>query len=840
MKFEHVCQLRQFFYILFVLFSFISVLNAQNNISAEQKSFFEKKIRPALVKYCYECHSLESGKTKGGLLLDTRERMLNGGDSGPVLDFKNPEESLFVIAITWAEKDYEMPPKHKMPESVIQDFIKWVKMGAPDPRKSEKIIVQSKVDIEKGRKHWAYQTPKSNKSEDIDHHIEAARKKAGLKSVGRADAHTFLRRLSFDLVGLPPHVDEIEDFVSRWKKNKTKAIEEKVDELLARKQYGERWGRHWLDVARYAETSGTLNFSFPYAWRYRDYVIDAFNKDKPYDEFIKEQVAGDLLKNKNKEEEQEHLIATGFLAVGVKRLNERNPRKFHMDLIDEQIDTTTRAFLGLTVACARCHDHKFDAIPTTDYYALAGIFMSTKTMYGTAAGMQNHRPSELLDLPIADKQMGGNDVAKVENIKKQLEEARNKMRETRRSQRRSGKEAERRVFVAMRNNIGRLEGMLKTMDESGKKRTVAMGVQEAHKVTNAKVLLRGEVEMPAQEVDRGFLQVLNFHGSKKIKKNSSGRLELAEWLSDKKNPLTARVMVNRIWMHLLGSPIVPTPNNWGVNGQGPNNQKLLDHLANRFMNLDWSVKKLIKEIVLSKTYQQSSKVHVSYYKKDPDNKYYWRANPYRLDAEAFRDSMLLVSDTLKLNRPYASEITKHGDFRFGRRINEQTFANENFHRSVYLPVLRDALPESLELFDFADPNASNAKREETNVPTQALYLMNSPLVINLSVEMAKQLDANFKKPEDKIKYAFLQVYGRPAKSDEIKLSLKLLDYFSKKKDSPNQTLAQRRQERQKAREMRRRGQGRGRGGPQVESKSMDAMAVFCHSLLNSAEFRIID
>ena len=486
----------------------ISSANAQTEISAEHEKFFESKIRPALVKYCYECHSIETGKTRGGLLVDTRDALLQGGDSGPAISSNEPSENVLWSAITW--EDYEMPPREKMPDSVIEDFRKWIEMGSPDPRVRKKVVVKSKMDIEKGKEHWAFQKPKTDLTASIDNLVAKKLEEHNLAQQSPAQPTTLLRRLYFDLIGLPPKTSEIKQFLERYKKDPTKAVEYTVDELLNRPQYGERWGRHWLDVVRFAESAGNTNAVFPTAWRYRDYVIDSFNNDVPYDRFVTEQLAGDLLPAKTDEIWQEHLIATGFLAVGVKRLNERNPRQFQMDLVDEQIDTMSQAFLGLTISCARCHDHKFDPIPTTDYYAMAGIFMSTDTFYGTKSGLQNRRPSNLLLLPIEDKksQLPSFTKKEIEDMRERISTLRQELRQVRAKASR-GEKVEQRDIIVRRSQITRLEGLLDNVDASGNPKTFGMGVQDAERMVNANVLLRGDVESPAQQVRRGFLQVLN-------------------------------------------------------------------------------------------------------------------------------------------------------------------------------------------------------------------------------------------------------------------------------------------------------------------------------------------
>ena len=384
---------------------------ASDSIPAEQRDFFEKKIRPVLADKCYKCHAQHSEKIKGGLTLDTREGIRRGGDNGPAVSPGNLKDSLLIEALHHTNKDFAMPPEKaggKLPDAVIADFEKWVQMGAPDPRDGTAKVVE-KYDVEEARKWWSFHPVKKPAAPaikdagwprgDLDKFVLAGLEAKGLKPVADADKLTLLRRVYFDLIGLPPTQEEIRAFVDGSNETHS-SYEQIVDKLLASPQFGERWGRHWLDVARFAESSGKdVNIAFPHAWRYRDYVIAAFNADKPFDQFIREQIAGDLLPSKDQKEQAELLVATGFLAIGTKGLNEMNPRQFALDVADEQIDAVSQAVLGLTVSCARCHDHKFDPIPQRDYYALAGIFLSTETRYGTAQGIQNRHGAELIELP---------------------------------------------------------------------------------------------------------------------------------------------------------------------------------------------------------------------------------------------------------------------------------------------------------------------------------------------------------------------------------------------------------------------------------------------------------
>ena len=805
-------------------------LAADPPLTDEQVQFFESKIRPVLVDACYECHSSEGGRIKGGLSLDSKEGLKLGGDSGHAIVPGDLEESLLYVAISYQDEDYEMPPKKRLPADVVADFKKWIEMGAPDPRKSESFTIETEIDIEEGKKFWSFQPPvgsplprvkdSSWPKADLDHFVQAKLDEAGLSPAADAKPAQLLRRLYFDVIGLPPSPAQATAFYYAWKEDPEGAIESTVNDLLESERFGERWGRHWLDVARYAESTGKeVNTTFPHAWRYRDYVIDSFNEDKPYDRFLKEQIAGDLLPIKDDEEWQENLIATGFLAMGTKGLNEQSARQFQMDLVDEQIDTLTQATLGLTVACARCHDHKFDPIPITDYYALAGIFLSTETYYGTVAAIQNRHAKDLLILPIDDpaasslsdserKQME----SRLASMTAELAELRQHRIRERQGMGKSDPNAQQR-FIRLNTQSSLLRAKLAGFNEDGQAKTFAMGVQDRDRAIDATVLVRGEIDKPAQEVERGFVQVLDHAETPNIKPGKSGRVELAEWITSKENPLTARVMVNRVWQQLFGQGIVGSPNNFGTTGEAPTHPELLDHLALRFMESDWSVKSLIREIVLSRTYQMSSDFDSDHYAKDPENKLLWRANQRRLDAEAMRDAMLAASGTLDLERPRASQVAEIGDARIGQVLTGDTFNRASAHRSVYLPIVRDAVPESLALFDFGDAAMVVGQRETTNVPSQALYLMNNPFVIQQSQAMAKRLVDQFDEPRERFGHAFFLAFGRAPTEAEIESSRTFFQEFMP------QAFQQKRNR---------------------EEAGFQALTTFCQALLSSAEFRFLN
>jgi hypothetical protein len=830
----------------------------------EQITFFEKKIRPVLVTECFGCHSAKAEKLKGDLRVDSRDGVRKGGDSGAVIVPGDPAKSLLIQAIKQNDKDLAMPPKKKLSDAVVADFETWVKAGAPDPRGEGKATtVRGEIDVEKGRQFWAFQPPKKSAppavkdakwaTTDIDRYLLAGMESHGLKPVADADIRTLIRRVYLDLTGLPPTGEEVEAFVFD---SSPEAYEKVVDKLLASKAFGERWARHWLDVARYAESSGkTVNFNYPNAWRYRDYVIAAFNADKPYDVFVKEQLAGDLMPTRDEKQKAERLVATGFLAIGPKALNERMRNQFEMDVADEQIDVTTQAFLGITAACARCHDHKFDPIPQKDYYALAGIFKSTETCYGTIRLVQANHPSPLLSLPRGSGPSALSALTTAE--RKQLED----QIATLEKQRADNKDQLRNIFFNSQISIN--QSKLASYESDGTPKLQAMGVRDKpaapaggvggrgpfggpgrggapgmgmgagpftgqRTIADSPVYTRGEIDHPGPTVPRGVLQVVT-KTTPTIRRTESGRLELADWIASKNNPLTARVMVNRVWLHLFGRGIVPTPDNFGAAGQPPSNPHLLDYLALSLMDHGWSVKKLIKQVVLTHAYRLASTGNEKNLEIDPDNEYVWRMTPRRLDAEVLRDSMLAVSGQLSATPPVGSPVAKAGEGPSGRpRLGSAIGMNANdVHRSIYLPIVRDNLPESLALFDAADASMVVAERAQTTVPAQALFLMNNPFVIQQAGAAADKLIKASGTETERIRQAYLSFFGRPPTDAELTKAEKFLKEY---RDTPNAPPAAGRGGRGPG------PFGRGGPGPAGPRSERNTWTVFCQALFASAEF----
>lgn len=604
---------------------------------------------------------------------------------------------------------------------------------------------------------------------DVDRFILAAMEKNDLKPAQAVDARTLVRRLFFMLCGLPPS----SEFVEHWNReigpdlNQT-AIASLVDTLLKSPRFGEHWGQHWLDVTRFAEsTGGDANGIHPHAWRYRDYVIDSLNADKPFDQMIREQIAGDLLPIGSDREWAQNLVATGFLAVGQKLVGEVEDRKFFADLVDEQIDATTRAFLGLTVSCARCHDHKTDPIPQADYYALAAIFRNTETHYGLIKA-QSRQYSTLLDatglgLPAGREVLPATELAK---LRAERDAADQKMDEVMKTIR-GGDGVTRAMLRRSRTQRDETEAALQSYDSKGNPLTFVMGVQDRDAPIETRLLERGELDKPGALVKPGFISVLPSQPLRLSK--GSGRLQLAAWIASPQNPLTSRVIANRVWHWLFGSGLVRTVDDFGASGERPSHPELLDHLALRMIDHKGSLKAMIRELVLSRTWQQSSAFDAANAERDPDNRLLWRTNPHRLEGESVRDAMLAVSGRLSLLRPVIPLITAAGEGTVGQAVFEPEIRKiEADVRSVYLPRVRTVLPEMLELFNAPDASNVTGARETTTVPLQALHGLNSAFVRRQAEGFADRIAQ--KSLQEQLDFAWLTAFSRPPTNQERELA----------------------------------------------------------------------
>jgi cytochrome c553 len=753
---------------------------------ASSVDFFEKKVRPILANNCYTCHSADTN-SKGGLRVDDRNGLLQGGGKGPAVVPGHPDKSLLVQRITQTDEKLRMPLEGQLKPEEIAVLTAWIQNGAAWPAvKVPDSINTPKPEYQRLRKkHWAWQAlrlpqvpPVQDTSwprSDIDRFVLAGLEERGLKPVGDADRTTLIRRLTFDLTGLPPTPDETAAFVDDAAPDSLAKV---VDRLLASPAFGERWGRHWLDVARYGESTGSSrNVPYPHAWRYRDYVIDSVGADKPYDRFLIEQIAGDLLPAESARQRDEQLIATGFLALGVKDVNQRFKPRFVMDNIDEQIDTVTRSILGLTASCARCHDHKFDPIPTTDYYALAGIFHSTDNCAGVrnkmgGGGLDYYDKAMLLEVtPWRDPDPRLPE--KIEQAKLAAEQARAELEAIRgtaegREKGSAGKSPEQ----IAQEKLNRLNDELAALTDPGVQGRAAIGVRESKSIGDTEIRIRGEAEKTGPPVHRGFLTAFEVPGARSVNPEQSGRLELALWLTSAKNPLTSRVMANRVWQHLFGAGLAASVDNFGVTGDAPSHPQLLDYLALRFIQDGWSVKGLVRSIVLSRAYQLGPDAPRGSIDVDPANRLVWRHSPRRLDAEEIRDAMLAAAGMLNLNRPEASPardmkvIELQDDGPEARRL--RAAADDSRCRSVYLPLLRGLTPRSLEVFDFAEQGMVTGNRDSTTVPAQALYMLNSPFVrrqsLNLSERLLRQEDLD---QVGRIRSSYRLALGRQPTAREV-------------------------------------------------------------------------
>ncbi|HTU89507.1 MAG TPA: PSD1 and planctomycete cytochrome C domain-containing protein [Gemmataceae bacterium] len=701
------------------LLSLLSCFFAATIARAETFSaddFFEREVRPLLVEHCQKCHG--DNKPKGGLRLTSRDWVLKGGDNGPAAVAGKPQDSLLIQAVRYGDT-LQMPPKRKLSDRQIATLTRWVQLGLPWPQRIDSAAAEENGTFQIAydqRCFWSFQPMKAVlppqvrdtawAKSDIDRFILAGLEAKGLRSAKQAEKRMLLRRVTFDLTGLPPAPQEMEAFL---RDDKPGAFARVVERLLASPAYGERWGRHWLDLVRYTDSfdargiGGEMDCAD--AWRYRDWVVQAFNGDLPYDKFVTDQIAGDLVPSPGGLN-RDGIIATGFLALGNWGGGDADKEKLLTDIADDQVDVVSRTFLGLTVACARCHDHKFDPISTADYYALAGIFFSTHILANV--GPKTNGPP-MLRIPLVPS-------AEVEALKKTKKP------------------------IPYAN--GAQDGGVPGSPHAG-----------THDV---RIHIRGRYDRLGPLAPRRFPEILAGREQKPIA-SGSGRLDLARWLTRPDHPLTARVMVNRIWQQHFGEGIVRTPSNFGKLGRPPTHPELLDWLALEFVRSGWSIKQMHRLILSSATYQQSSEAMAETLKSDPDNLLFGRMNRRRLEAEALRDSMLAVSG--RLDRASGGPAVR--DFAAPRR-------------TLYLTTIRSDRSGFGPLFDAADPTAPVDKRTVSTVAPQALFLMNNPFVLAQTQALAKRLLAIGTNDLARIEHAYVLLYGRPPTAEEVGIGLDFL------------------------------------------------------------------
>lgn len=727
-------------------------------VASDKLEFFERKVRPILVENCHACHAADT-KPAGGLRVDDRNGLLAGGNSGPAVVPGDPAKSALLKRVAKGAARRMPAEGNHLSEEQVQVLTKWVADGAVwPPVRVPATLGKIKPSHEKLKKeHWAWQplakpaVPAVKNAawprDPVDQFILARLEGVNLPPVKDADKTDLIRRVTFDLTGLPPTPVEVDAFL---KDVSALAFARVVDRLLASPRFGEKWGRWWLDVARYGESTGpSRNIPYPHAWRYRDYVIDSLNADLPFNKFVQEQVAGDLLTAADANERDRLRVATGFLALGVKDVNQRFKVRFTMDNVDEQIDTVTRSVLGLTVSCARCHDHKFDPVSQYDYYSLAGIFTSTENAAGVrnlmgGGGLAYYVPDMLIRLsgtlppPSADK---------VEKLTAEVAEAKKAWDAIRGTPEGlkpgpNGQPTQR----PFRLKYEALQSELLALTDPAQRGQAAHGVRDAKVVSDTEIRIRGEAEKLGPVARRGFPSTFEVPGAKPVNPVQSGRLELAHWLTSEQNAIANRVIVNRIWAQLFNRGLVSTVDNFGVNGDKPSHPELLDHLVHRFIADGWSVKKLVRALVLTHAYQLGSDSTPDHLRLDPANILVWRHAPRRLTAEEYRDATLAASGSLDLRRPEGSpakglkmvELRDNGPE--AKALHEA--ADKSLHRSIYLPLLRGLTPHALVAFDPVEQTLVTGSREVTTVPGQALFVLNSSFVRRQALNLAVKVQAN--------------------------------------------------------------------------------------------------
>jgi hypothetical protein len=864
----------------------------------EDHRFFQDQVLPILQQRCYECHSHSGGQAKGGLMLDSRESWKIGGDSGPAIVPGDLDNSPLVKAVHY--DGLMMPPTGRLPDEEIAVLVRWVKSGAYDPRVAVLTPEQKTIDFESGRKHWAFQPlqdpipPQTVKLADwpineTDRFILAKMEENQRTPVSDADRSVWLRRVTLDLTGLPPTPEDIEAFL---RDDREAAYEHVVDRLLESVQFGERWARHWLDLVGYADQIGTANNIFAeHAWRYRDYVIRAFHEDRPFDQLIREQIAGDLLESDSPEKRADQLVATGYLLLGDLQVVEADKAKLRVDVIDQQIDKLGKSLFAMSLSCARCHDHKFDPISRDDYYALAGMFYSTESVTLAEWGVWSW--PAMAELPetaeqIAARQLSYADMlARVDSLKaerdaKQKEKAalenpvdvaapaENAPAGNTGSENTVSADGSERSALTKEQREQRLRELgeqLKKLDRDilhGEfflpKEPEVFAVRDIPKPEDMRTTIRGNAHSLGDTVPRGLPTVLIRADAPKLEipAGRSGRRELADWIVSSQNPVTPRVLVNRIWQKLFGEGLVRSLDYWGTRGDQPSHPELLDFLARRFVNDGWSQKRLIRHLVLSRTYRLSSQPAASSgdspHSADPENRFLSRMNRWRLDAEAIRDSMLFASGrlmnlnggaSLPLEYPENTGGLAKGDvnppsFRLAKFRPEQSYV-----RTVYLPVIRSgpqAGPAEIRnVFDFTQPAEFSGRRTVTAVPTQSLFLMNSQIMNELAGHLTDRIlkDTSLADDDARLNRLWMLTLNRPMTQedrDDARLFLDestvaLRETASHPSESSDST-ASRNQDRSVSESS----SGEARKAVSRETSRTKSWEELCHALLASNEF----
>ena len=823
-----------------ILIAISSACAVETDQAAEGVAYFEKHVRPLLVRHCYQCHSEKSEKREGDLLLDSRQGWLQGGDSGTAVVAGDVDASLLIQAIRYNDTALQMPPTKPLGADDVARLEHWVRIGAPAPDQALARTSDDPSDPIAGKEHWAFQPLASGRppevssdwpQTEIDSFILSRLEQAGLQPTSDADASVLARRVYVQLTGLPPTPQQMQEYLADPRPS---AFEHLVDQLLSTPQFGERWGRHWLDLARYADSNGLdENFLFREAWRYRNWVIDAMSADMPFDRFVLMQLAGDLLPYETIADRDRQRIASGFLSIGPKVLLGNIDANQRMEIADEQIDSIGRALLGQTLGCARCHNHKFDPVPTADYYALAGIFASTQVMerrwmLGEQRVMEQliglgpqgneadnayekywrERPQLTEQKKLAEatlELLKKNDAAAlVEKLEKQPAS----FAELSKDQTRSMEER-----IAAQQAL--VEQLSKSLSQTPPIPPRAMIPTDVAQPADEHVRLAGQFDRLGEKVPRGFLTVLRDSADTFIPAEESGRVALGHWLTDasqRSGQLAARVLANRVWHHLIGRGLVRTVDNFGRTGEPPSHPELLDHLAGELIKADWSIKTLVRKIVVSRTFRLSSHQVATNHEVDPENRLVWRAHRRRLDPESFRDAMLNAAEKLDLAR-LDSTVAYLGDQATAVGANSVRRRTDFPNRSIYLPIIRNDLPELFEIFDFANPHATTGMRPNTTVPTQGLFMLNDELVMDAARSTARRILSNSATAayRERIVAMFDVILNTRPTDAEVQS----IEHYLKQFET----------------------QFKSEGKPEAE---LDSLALACHALFASSRFQFLE
>lgn len=689
------------------------------------EAFFERNVRPVLAGTCFRCHG--GDKVSGGLRVDSREALLGGGDSGPAVVPGDADGSLLIRAVRRLDDASAMPPESTLPDQQVEHLAAWVKAGAPWPAEAPKFTAARHWSLEPVKQITPPSVVDSNWPQtSVDRFVLAKLEAAGVHPSPPTDRRALLRRVSYDLTGLPPTAAEVAAFESDPSPD---AFTKVIERLLASPRYGEHWGRHWLDVVRYADTAGeNTDHPLPHAWRYRNWVIGALNSDLPYDEFVRQQVAGDLLAATGPPDDYANrVVATGFLAIA-RRFGHDIDKDVHLTY-EDALDTLGKSVLGLSIGCCRCHDHKYDPLTARDYYGLYGILASTRLAFPGCEPSQ--QPRDLV--PLTPPTEGAPSAAA------------------------SGDQLAAAGADDNASDASKAGNNASTDTSSAPVVELAYAVSEGTP-TNARIHLRGDPATLGDEVPRKFPDVLG--GQTLQNPQASGRLELADWLTDRANPLTARVVVNRVWQWHFGTGLVKTPNDFGLRGAAPTHPELLDHLAVEFMASGWRLKHLHRLILHSATYQQRATNHDS-----PAAAQYAAFGRRRLSAEELRDTLLALSGELDIVPGEAHPFPAEGTWKFTQHM---PFAAEyeTAKRSVYVMQKRNRRTRFFALFDGADPNASTPVRDLTTVPTQALFFLNDPFLHARADKCAELVLAAAADDAGRLEFATRRFFGRAATADE--------------------------------------------------------------------------